>query len=95
MKLIISARAQREFEHALDYLAERHPPSAVTFYDTIIGVFESVKQNPRRGARFGAEPLRRVVLTNFRYIVLYDLNETTIEVLSIFNTDQNPDKLPG
>ncbi|NOZ73619.1 MAG: type II toxin-antitoxin system RelE/ParE family toxin [Chloroflexi bacterium] len=95
MRIIISARAQHEFEHAVGYLLEQSPPSAVAFYDTIVGVFESLKQNPRRGARFGAAPLRRIVLTNFRYIVLYDLNETTIEVLSIFNTDQNPDKLPG
>jgi len=79
----------------VDYLLEHNPPSAVAFYDTIMGVFESLKDNPRRGARFGPAPLRRIVLTNFRYIVLYDLDETTIEVLSIFNTDQDPAKIPG
>ncbi len=92
MKLRLSSRAHREFEAAADYYIERNPDAARRFGATLEHLFQELQRFPRSGPLTDMPPVRVRVVRGFPYIVLYEVIDDTIAVLSVFHTAQDPEK---
>ena len=53
-------------------------------------IMKQVKNNPTRFPKIHQE-IRKAVLKKFPYLIIFEVQNHTIFVLSIFNTHRNPD----
>ncbi len=91
MKVVFSARANREFQEAADYLISENPTVARWFADALDNAFENLRQHPKLG-RPTTDPLVRVItLSRFPYRIFYEIEGETIYILSIFHTSRRPE----
>lgn len=95
MKLVRSARAQRELDEAADYLLSESPAAARLFAERIDNAFENLKTLPTIGTETDISTIYGYVLTKIRYKIFYRIIDDTISIESVFHTSQNPDKISG
>ncbi|MCR9195134.1 MAG: type II toxin-antitoxin system RelE/ParE family toxin [Hyphomonas sp.] len=93
MKLVISERAQDEYEAAFAYIYERNQAAALAFYDTVETAFYNLTVFPLHG-REVMPGVRRLVLQTFPYLIFYRVTKDRIEIISIFASARNPDDQP-
>lgn len=93
MNIRFSARANREFKQAADYLLEHDPISARRFADTLEATIAVLSKYPEIG-RPTSDPSARVfTMPRFPYRIFYDAIGGDLVILSIFHTSRKPDKL--
>jgi len=93
MKIKLSPRADRDLEHAIDYLITENPAAAHKFADVLELSFTNLTDNPRLGRVTNMQDLRCLTITLFRYKIFYRIDGDLIIIETIFHTSQNPSKI--
>jgi len=93
-KTIISTRAQREIENAIDYYALYSTDAAGNFIAVLEEAHTVLRTNPFFSVRYGN--VRALKLKRFPYSLYFTINEdkNTVRILSCFHNKLNPNKRP-
>ena len=73
---------------------ELHPKTAIAIFTVLDRIFSRLTEMPYYGQATDVPSVRCLVMSRFPYKVFYRVIGDTIEVLSIFHTSQNPDRMP-
>ena len=92
-KVIVSPRAQKEIENAIDYYALYSSDAPVHFIAVLKEAYNILETNPFFIICY--KNVRALKLRKFPYSLYFIINEDkTIRVLSCFHNKRNPDKRP-
>src|SRR5690348_627002 len=94
-KIIVSPRAQKEIENAIDYYALYSTSAPLNFITVLKEAYNILETNPSFSVRY--KNIRALKIKNFPYSLYFIVDETqsTVRVLSCFHNKRNPDKRPG
>jgi plasmid stabilization system protein ParE len=94
-KIIVSPRAQKEIENAIDYYALYSSDAPLNFITALKDVYNSLRTNPFFRVRY--KNVRALKIKHFPHSLYFIINENqnTIRVLSCFHNKRNPNKRPG
>lgn len=93
-KIIVSPRAQKEIENAIDYYALYSNNAPLNFIATLKETYNSLAINPLHRVRY--KNIRALKLSKFPYTLYFVVNQiqNTVKVLSCFHNKRNPNKRP-
>jgi plasmid stabilization system protein ParE len=93
-KIIVSARAQKEIENAIDYYALYSVDAPVNFIAVLKEAYGTLDNNPFFRVRY--KNVRALKLKRFPHSLYFIINEDkyTVRVLSCFHNKRNPNKRP-
>jgi plasmid stabilization system protein ParE len=93
--LIVSPRAQKEIENAIDYYLLYSIDAPKNFIEALQVVYTSLEQTPLQN-RIRYKNVRALKLKKFPYLVYYTINDNkqTVRLLSCFHSKRNPKKRP-
>jgi len=93
-KIIVSPRAQREIENAIDYYALYSTDAPVHFIADLKKAYATLGTNPFYRVRY--KNVRALKIKRFPHSLYFVVNENqnTIRVLSCFHNKRNPGKRP-
>lgn len=94
-KIIVSPRAQKEIENAIDYYALYSSDAPLNFVAALKSAYYTLNTNPFY--RIIYLKIRALKIIKFPYSLYFvvDENQNTIRVLSCFHNKRNPNKRPG
>lgn len=92
--IIISPRAQKEIENAVDYYALYSVNAPAKFINALNDAYRTIALNPFFKLRY--KNTRAYKIDKFPYILFFAINEgqMVVRVLSCFHNKRNPDKRP-
>lgn len=90
-KLLLSPGAETDLAAAYRWYRQRNPAAAARFRETIRATLHDIAEAPRRWALWRDPDTRRRLVSDFPYIIVYDLIDDTILVLTIRHQHQGPD----
>jgi len=93
-RIIISPRAQKEIENAIDYYALYSSSAPIHFIAILKEAYKVLEINPFFEIRY--KNIRSFKLKKFPYslyFIIYD-HKNTIRILSCFHNKKNPNKRP-
>ena len=89
-KLILTSRAIKEIQNAIDYYNGQQQGLGKRFYSDLKRQFSAIKLNPfTRAIRY--DEIRFAMLKKFPYAAHYNIEHHSIIVLGVLSTHQNPD----
>ena len=88
----IDAIAEENIKEAIEYYESYQEGLGVKFYLHLDSYFELLKTETSHFRFIGEAGFRQFPLTEFPYVIVYKLRDRTIYVMSVFNTNQHPDK---
>ncbi len=93
-KIIISLRAQKEIENAIDYYALYSVNAPAHFISALKEAYTSLLTNPFLRLRY--KNIRALEIKKFPYYLYFILNEDngTIRILSCFHSKRDPNNRP-
>ena len=93
-KIIVSPRAQKEIENAIDYYALYSTDAPLKFIETLKNTYDILVITPFFRVRY--KNIRALKMTKFPYSLYYVINQTknTVRVLSCFHNKRNPNQRP-
>lgn len=93
-KIIVSPRAQKEIENAIDYYALYSSDSPVNFIASLKEAYSTLENNPFFRVRY--KNIRALKIKKFPHSLYFNINEdkNTVRVLSCFHNKRNPNKRP-
>lgn len=94
-KIIVSPRAQKEIENAIDYYALYSMDAPKNFIAVLKEAYASLETNPFFRVRY--KNVRTLKIRRFPHSLYFTINEdkNTVRVLSCFHDKRNPNKRPG
>jgi plasmid stabilization system protein ParE len=94
-KIIVSPRAQKEIENAIDYYALYSTQAPVNFIAVLKEAYATLETNPFFMVRY--KNVRALKLKRFPHSIYFEINENqnTIRVLSCFHNKRNPNRRSG
>jgi toxin ParE1/3/4 len=93
-KIIVSPRAQKEIENAIDYYTLYSTNAPQSFINLLKDTYITLETNPFFSVRY--KNIRALKINKFPYSLYFVINETqnTVRVLSCFHNKRNPNKRP-
>lgn len=93
-KLIVSVRAQREIENAIDYYSLYSYEAPKKIIEALQDGYDSLSINPLQRIRY--KNIRSFTLKVFPHCLYFTFNEKTqtVKVLACFHNKRNPLKRP-
>ena len=93
-KIIVSPRAQKEIEKAIDYYVLNSSVAPLNFIIALKAAYSTLEMNPFFRLRY--KNIRSLKLKRFPYSLYFvnNQNKQSIRVLSCFHNKRNPDKRP-
>lgn len=93
-KIIVSPRAQKEVENAIEYYALYSTDAPRNFVTSLEEAYNSISEIPFR--RIFYKNVRALKLKRFPYLLYFVVDETknAIRILACFHCKRNPDKRP-
>lgn len=93
-KIIVSPRAQKEIENAIDYYALYSTDAPKDFITELNETYKTIETNPFFRVRY--KNIRALRLKRFPYSLFYVINENqnSVRVLSCFHNKRNPSNRP-
>ena len=93
-KVIISPRAQREIENAIDYYLLYSVEAPQAFIILLENSYDTLAENPFFRIRY--KNIRALKIKKFPYSLYFVIQEKTktVRILSCFDHKRNPDKRP-
>lgn len=85
MKIIWSPTARNKTKEILEYISEDNPDAALALIDLIEEEVEKLKHNPASGRVFQptkSDKIREIVVHD-NYGVIYEINASEIEILTV------------
>ncbi len=94
--VIVSPRAQKEIENAIDYYLLYSADAPANFIGALASAYASLRDTPTQN-RVYYNNIRALKLKKFPYLLYYVILESkqTVRVLSCFHSKRNPLKRPG
>jgi plasmid stabilization system protein ParE len=87
--LIFHDDAERELGEAVDYFEEASPYRGVLFLEAVGMATERLMQYPRAGRKLRGG-VRRWVMSNWRYSILYSIEPHGIYVIAVAHQSRRP-----
>jgi len=93
-KIIVSPRAQKEIENAIDYYALYSSNAPRSFINLLKDTYTTLESNPSFSVQY--KNIRALKINKFPYSLYFVINETqnTVRILSCFHNKKNPNKRP-
>ncbi|MBP9933051.1 MAG: type II toxin-antitoxin system RelE/ParE family toxin [Chitinophagaceae bacterium] len=93
-KIIVSPRAQKEIENAIDYYALYSADAPANFIASLKEAYGSLETNPFFRVRY--KKVRALKIKRFPHSLYFIINDdkNTVRVLSCFHNKRNPNKRP-
>jgi toxin ParE1/3/4 len=93
-KIIVSPRAQKEIENAIDFYALYSADAPAHFIAQLKDAYITLASNPLFEVRY--KNIRALKINRFPYLLYYAINESqnTVRILSCFNNKRSPNKRP-
>jgi len=93
-KLIVSPRAQKEIENAIDYYALYSSNAPQSFINLLKDAYLALESNPFFGLVYN--DIRALKINKFPYSLYFVINETknTVKIVTCFHHKRNPNKRP-
>ncbi len=93
-KILLSPRAQKEIENAIDYYALYSTKAPQKFVYALKDSFDILASNPFFNIRY--KNIRGLKLKRFPYSLYFVVNESenTVRILACFHNKRHPDKHP-
>lgn len=93
-KIIVSPRAQKEIENAIDYYVLYSIGVPMYFITALKEAYRILETNPFFRVRY--KNIRALKIKKFPHSLYFIINEekNTVRVLSCFNNKRNPNKRP-
>ena len=93
-KIIVSPRAQKEIENAIDYYAMYSVDAPLNFIASLKEAYETLENNPFFRLRYkNVRALKIKKFSHSLYFIIYE-DKNTVRVLSCFHNKRNPNKRP-
>ena len=94
-KIIISPRAQKEIENAIDYYALYSNDAPRNFIAVLKETYAILEYSPMFRMRY--KNIRALKIKKFPYALYFIVNQTTntVKVLSCFHNKRNPNRRPS
>jgi plasmid stabilization system protein ParE len=89
LRQVIHPEAQKEFDHAVAWHANQKKGLGRRFATEVKNVLKLLRKMPRIHA-IVMDDVRRAVVRNFPYVILYRVTDDEIIVISIFHTSRDP-----
>jgi toxin ParE1/3/4 len=92
--IIVSPRAQKEIEHAIDYYALYSVDAPKNFIQSLANAYITLQSNPSFKIQY--KEVRALQLTNFPYSLFFVINQAnnTVRIIACFHNKRNPDNRP-
>ena len=93
-KVIISSRAQKEIENAIDYYSSHSTNAPVKFISVLKEAYSTLETNPFFMIIY--KNVRALRIKKFPYSLYFIINDNnkTVRILSCFHNKRDPDKRP-
>ncbi|BAU53370.1 type II toxin-antitoxin system RelE/ParE family toxin [Mucilaginibacter gotjawali] len=93
--IIVSPRAQKEIENAIEYYALYSIDAPLNFITILKITYGVLENDPFLRIRY--KNIRAIKIKKFPYLLYFVINETnnTVRVLSCFHSKRNPQKRPN
>lgn len=93
-KIIVSPRAQKEIENAIDYYALYSSDAPKHFIEAVQMAYSTLAENPYFRIRY--KNIRALRMKRFPYSLYFIINEdkNTVRILSCFHNKRNPNSKP-
>jgi toxin ParE1/3/4 len=93
-KLIVSPRAQKEIENAIDYYLLGNTEAPKKFITLLQSTYAILTENPFFSIRY--KKVRALKIKKFPFSLYFEINElnNTVRILACFHNKQNPNKRP-
>jgi len=93
-KIIVSPRALKEIENAIEYYTLYSSNAPKSFINLLKDTYSSLATNPFFTVRY--KNIRILKISKFPYSMYFIVDETqqTVKVLSCFHNKRNPNKRP-
>jgi toxin ParE1/3/4 len=93
-RVIVSPRAQKEIENAIDYYALYSTKAPQNFINVLKESYNILTSNPFLTVRY--KNIRALNMPKFPYSLFFVINQNqnTVKVLSCFHNRRNPNKRP-
>lgn len=82
--------ASKNFDMAMDYIAQDDPEMAVTIYKHIRARVGDLLKRPAQGRPGRVFGTRELVIAKYPYIVPYRVKGNEIQILRVFHTSRKP-----
>src|SRR5258708_34376257 len=94
-RIIVSPRAQKEIEDAIDYYALHSTDAPLNFITLLKDSYNILEENPFSRIRY--KNIRALKVKKFPYLLYFVVNKTnnTIRILSCFHNKRNRQKRPN
>jgi plasmid stabilization system protein ParE len=90
----IKEEALTDIQEAYDYYEEQKEGLGNRFLDTLDYYFDRLQKYPHH-YQIKKKFYREAFIKDFRYLIIYEIEEKKVIVYAIFNTWKNPKKKPG
>ncbi len=93
-KIIVSPRAQKEIENAIDFYALYSPNAPQKFITSLSEAYKTLETSPFFRVRH--KNIRAFKLNKFPYSLFFVVNDTLklVKILACFHNKRNPNKRP-
>ncbi len=93
-RILISPRAQKEIENAIDYYALYSTDTPLNFITALKEAYDILSTNPFFRIRY--KNIRALKIKKFPYALYFSINEdkNTVRIFSCFHNTRNPNKRP-
>lgn len=94
-KVVVSAKAHRQFSNAIEYYLEISPSIPAKFILAIENTYSKLSSNPFYAIRY--KTVRAIPVKGFPYLLFFVIDEQNneVKVLSCFHTSKSPGKYPN
>ena len=89
--LIVLPEAERDMTEAYDWYEDRQSGLGMRFLRNVNECFQVICRSPKAFACIH-EQYRRHVVRRFPYVVIYECDDDTVTVYSVFHCSQDPSK---
>jgi len=92
--VIVSPRAQKEIEDAIDYYSLNSIDAPVNFINALNNAYDAIALNPFFRIRYNN--IRAYKIGKFPYVLYFTVNKAykIVRIVACFHTKRNPDKRP-
>ena len=89
----VRSAASEQLQQAYEWYESQQTGLGVSFLDAVHQVLDLIQQQPSvYRIRYGTN-VRGALVGNFPYLVYYRTDEHTVNILAVFNTRQDPERL--
>ena len=91
-KIIVSPRAQKKIENAIDYYALNSLDAPINFISILKDIYATLETEPFFRIRY--KNVRALKMKTFPYSLYFIISNDTVKILSCFHSKRNPNKRP-